>query len=90
MNLLQLVNDQQKADKVKIEIQQNKIIDLEKVSAALTEKNKSQEEKTKELISQNKTLAHEKWLLDSEKTRLIGAMIESCVWDEIKELGGVS
>ncbi len=71
MNLLQLVNDQKKIDKEKIEAQQDKIVELEKISAALAEKNKSQEEKTKELISQNKTLAHEKWLLDSEKSRLV-------------------
>lgn len=70
-NLLQLVQAQQKVDQEKIEIQQNKIIEREKVSAASDEKNKLLEEKIKELISQNKTLAHEKWLLDCEKIQLI-------------------
>ena len=35
------------------------------------EKNKLQEEEIMELLSQNKTLAHEKWVLDCEKIQLI-------------------
>jgi len=71
ITLLELVHTQQKVDQEKIEAQQNKIIELEKTSAASIEKNRLQEEKINDLVSQNKTLAHEKWLLDSEKARLI-------------------
>ena len=70
-NLLQLAQAQKKIDQEKIDVQQNRIIEVEKISAATAEKNKLQEEKIMELLSQNKTLAHEKWLLDREKVQLI-------------------
>lgn len=69
--LLQVVESQQKINQEKIEVQQNKIIELEKITAASAERNKQHEEKIKELNAQNKILAHEKWILDREKAELI-------------------
>lgn len=70
-HLLQLTQTQKNIDLEKIDSQQNKIIEVEKIAAATAEKNKLQEEKIMELLSQNKMLAHEKWLLDCEKIQLI-------------------
>lgn len=69
--LLQWIQAQQNRDRAKIDAQQNKIIEAEKIAAATAEKNKLQEEKIIELLSKNKTLAHEKWMLDCEKIQLI-------------------
>jgi hypothetical protein len=78
IQLIELVSAQQKSDQEKIETQQYKIIELEKMLASSTEKNKGQTEQIKELASQNKLLAHEKWLLDCEKVQLI-AQVERLV-----------
>ncbi len=70
-NLLQLAQAQQQIALEKIDAQQNIVIEVEKISAAVAEKNKLQEEQIRDLLSQNKLLAHEKWLLDCEKIQLI-------------------
>lgn len=69
--LLQFIEAQQKMIQEKLDTQQNKIIELEKSSAAFIERNKLQEEKIKDLSAQNKRLAHDNWMLDREKAELI-------------------
>jgi len=55
--------------------EQNKVaIHLQKEVAVFSEKLKLSDQEIERLMAQNKNLAHEKWILDQEKSRLLGQL----------------
>jgi len=55
-----------------VDQQHQSISTLQKDLAVLTEKHASSEKTVKSLTAQNKSLAHEKWIVDQEKAKLLG------------------